>query len=377
MAKAKEKTYLNILDQLLDHGVSESESEDARKRGDALSALTQDMAEDGAFTQHISASFDSGRTVIAKKLSDDNILNDVTVSENQAKSNKDGLQNAANEKAVMSAIDTLLHQGHSPAKIAAVLEKYAELNLWNKQFSTDYLNRRANDLGMGYIQPNQFMPKKPVTYESQKPKVSHIALEGETLLGSDASKFGGQASVQRPAIEVKVANREERSAGTPMLARMPADQPVSIRTAADAQKTAAVHHRGSEFDSGTISEQRVAGKSFEQIWREACAKFGLHLASKAFHEYVSRAKQQGVKFASADVEFLREKLSFKGIEAATPAPKPLPRFAYDSGKQGGTAQDGNALLKEFELTNSAAPLDIELGEETPFDVEVGKPEINL
>ena len=34
----KEKTYLSILDQLLDHGVAESETEDARDRGDDLSA---------------------------------------------------------------------------------------------------------------------------------------------------------------------------------------------------------------------------------------------------------------------------------------------------------------------------------------------------
>lgn len=374
----KEKTYLSILDQLLDHGITESENEDARKRGDDLSELTQSMAEDGFFTKHVQASVDAGREHIAKKLSDDNVLNDVVISENKAKSNKDGLQSAANDAAVCAAIDKLLKRGHSPAKIAAVLEKYAELNLWNKQFSTDHLNRRAAELGMGYIQPNQFMPKKPTTYESQKPKVGsvHVAIEGEDILGLAETKFGGDARVQRRAVEVRVADRVENPAGNiPLMARAPA--PIAIRDADAAAKTAAVHNRGDEFDSGTIAEQHLAGKSFEQIWAEACQTAGLHKAAKAFNEYINRAKRDGKKFAAADVNFLRDKLGHKGVEVAPPAPGPLPRIAYDSGKQGGKAPDGNELLREFELSTTPAPLDVELREESSFDVEAGKPEINL
>src|SRR5208282_1358029 len=269
MAKEKEKTYLNILDQLLDHGVSESETKDARKRGDDLSDLTQDMAEDGFFTSHVQASQDSGREHIAKKLSDDNVLNDVTLSDSEAKANKNGLQSAANDSAVCAAIDTLLKRGHSPAKIAAVLEKYAELNLWNKQFSTDHLNRRALELGMNYLQPNTFMPKKPDTYESKRPKIGsvHVALEANEILGLAESKFGGESRVQRPAIEIKVADRVGPSNNVPLMSLAPA--PVAERGLEAAYKTAALHNRGDEFDSGSIVEQHTAGKTFEQIWHEA------------------------------------------------------------------------------------------------------------
>ena len=336
----------------------------------------------------MAASAESARTILAKKLSDDNVLDDIAISEGKAKSNKDGLAQAANESAVCAAIDKLLKQGHSPAKIAAVLEKYAELNLWNKQFSTDYLNRRVNDLGMGYIQPNQFMPKKPDTYESKKPKLGadpesslgvadfifenhgtitlltpltraanawvsenigkdngyqpywpqvviepryaddilngigeagmsvevggrsrtgsvHIAVEGEDLLGLNDSKFGGQPAVQRRSVEVKVADRDEGPAGNvPLMARVPADQPVAIRGAADAVKTATIRDRGVDFDSGAVAEQRLAGKPFAQIWREACQTVGLHRASKAFNEYVNAAKRAGTKFEATDVELL-------------------------------------------------------------------------
>lgn len=371
---AKEKTYLNTLDQLLNHGVEEADMSDSRSRGDELSELTQALAEDGEFTKHIHASTESARTHIAKKLSDDNILNDVTVTEREAKSNKDGLASAANEKAVMSAIDTLLHQGVEPHRIMAALAKCAELNLYNKQFATDHLNRRIGELGMNYLQPNTFMPKEPDTYGRKKVMASvHVSVEGEDVLGLGESKFGGRASVQRPAVEVKVAERQEPKNNAPTVGRVP--NPVEIRGAAAGTKTAAVHHRGSDIDSGFVAEQHTAGKSFEQIWLEACQHAGLHLASKAFNEFVSRARRDGAKFAAADVAFLREKLGHKGIEVAAEQPRPLPRVAYDSGKQGGKAQDGHELLKEFDL-HATEPGEIEYT--LPgLDVEAGKPEVNL
>src|SRR5271156_3182742 len=223
---AKEKTYLNILDQMLDSGMESAEMEDSHKRGDELSDLTQDLAEDGLFTSHVAASAEASRTIIAKKLSDDNILNDVEISENKAKSNKDGLANAVEDTAVLAAIEKLLKRGHSPKKILAALQaKRAEINLNDRTFSmsADYLNRRSNDLGMGYIQPNTFMPKTPLTYESKKPDLkhasAHIAVEGEDILGLAETKFGGDARVQKRAIEISTAEpTEARSGNIPLMA---------------------------------------------------------------------------------------------------------------------------------------------------------------
>jgi len=372
---AKEKTYLNILDQLLDHGIEDSDSEDARKRGDALSDLTQSMSEDGTFNAHLSAS----ASRYAKKLSDDNILNDVTVSEGKAKSNKDGLQSAANDAAVLAAIDKLLKRGHSAKKILAVLHaKRAEINLNDRQFSmsADYLNRSANTLGMNHLKPNTYMPTQPTTYESKKPDLKHasvhLALEGEDLLSIGESKFGGQSRVQKRAIEISDNVGKPHIASAPSYNRAPVGP---TRGASDAVKTAAVHYRGEDFDSGSIGEMHVAGKTFEQIWREACQHAGLHLASKAFHEYMGRAKNQGQKFASSDAKFLADKLGFRDLEVMTPKPV-IARTAYDSGKLGGTAKDGNALMAEFEL-KSADPIEVEATDPGYLDVEIGNSEINL
>lgn len=370
MAKAKEKTYLSIIDQMLDSGYSDADMSDAAKRGDALADLTHDMAEDGAFNSHLTSSIHN-----AKKLSDDNILNDVVISENKAKSNKDGLQNAANESAICAAIDKLLKMGHSPARIASVLSKCAEIDLQQRTMGADYLNRRSNDLGMGYLKPNTYMPTQPDTYERERPKVgsAHIAQIGDDFLSIGESKFGGTPRVQKRALEISASKREEPKNNAPTIGRVP--NPVIHRGASDATKTAAIHHRGSEFDAGSIAEQHVAGKPFEQIWREACQHAGLHIASKAFHEYINRAKAQGKKFASKDAEFLGTKLGFRDLEIAVPKPT-LPRTAYDSGKQGGTAKDGNELMNEFEL-RASAPTDIELREDASLDIEIGNSEINL
>lgn len=376
---AKQKSYLNILDQMLDDGMSNAEMEDSAKRGKKLSDLTQDLAEDGSFTKHVSALHDNARTILAKKLGDDNILNDVVISENKAKSNKDGLASAANEAALMTAIDKLLKIGHSPARIAAVIAKCAELNLDNKQFSTDYLNRRANDLGMSYLQPNTFMPKQPDTYERNKPKMgsTHVAIEGDQEVGFGVSKFGGTATVQRHAIEIKVADRVEGCFGGNDVApqRVPAKQ--SAPAGRTAQKIASVRNQEEEFDSSIIAAQHTAGKTFAQIWREACQSVGLHWASKTFHEYVGQAKRNGVKFAAVDADFLRNKLSFRDIETEMIKAGLPPHVAYDSGKQGKTALDGNELMREFELVQPAAVPDVEFHEATPIDVEIGTSEVSL
>ena len=69
-------------------------------------------------------------------------------------------------------------------------------------------------------------------------------------------------------------------------------------------------------------------------------------------------------------------LGHNGIEVAAPTER-LARIAYDSGKRGGTAKDGNELLQEFELSTVPAPVEVEFSEMTPLDVEAGKPEVNL
>jgi hypothetical protein len=390
MANEQQHVYASILDEILDGSprkrFTESGTEKAKGRGDDLSSLTQDLAEDGIFTSHVATHSDASREHIAKKLSDDNILNDVSITENEAKSNDRGLKKSINEASVCKAIDTLLHQGHSVKAIQAALDKKAELNLWNKQLSTNYLNSRANDLGMGYIQPNSFMPKQPGTYEgkpaSMKDKRGSVTVftPGQNdALSIGESKFGGSPRKQANAVEISITANADARSNKPGINR--AETPVSIRTAKDQTKTAAAHHLGEDFDGGTVGLLHKQGKTLEQIYDHAVKTAGLHAASKAFHEFVSRAKGLNTKFASADVNFLRTKLGIKGVEEAPIKTAPMPRMAYDSGKNGGPAPDGNKLLKEFDL-NATRSMDTDPRMSTasnvdPLDVEVGNPEINL
>jgi len=367
---AKTKDYSSILDQMLDDGVAEAEMKDARKRGDDLSDLTIRMSEDGLFTRHVHASAEAQRTIIAKKLGDDNILDEVALSMGEAKANKDGLAHSANEKAVMDAIDALLKQGVHPVRIQAALDKCAELNLWNRQFSTDHLNRRIGELGMNYLQPNAFMKQIPDTYERAKPGKlgsAHVAVEGDETLGLGDSKFGGNPRKRARAVEIGTADGAGAPApGSPRYERTAAP----TRGAVEHAKTAGARGAGDDFDAGAISAMHAAGKSLKAIFDECAARrIGDHKVSKAFHEYANSFRA-GTKFASADVDFLRAKFGIRGLQAAA-APEPLHRMAYDSGKPGGKAKDGNELLNEFELTGPQKPPEVEFTGDYP-DVEAGQ-----
>ena len=390
MANEPQHIYASILDEILDGSprkrFTESGTDKAKSRGDDLSSLTQDLAEDGLFTSHVATHSDASRQHIAKKLSDDNILNDVSITEGEAKSNDRGLKKSINESAVCKAIDTLLKRGFSVKAIQAALDKKAELNLWNKQFSTNYLNSRSNDLGMGYIQPNQFMPRQPGTYEgkpaSMKDKRGSVTVftPGQNdMLSIGESKFGGSPRKQAAAVEVSIGCVGSTRISQPSIVR--AETPVAVRTAKDQAKTAAAHHLGEDFDGGTIGLLHKQGKTLEQIYDHAVKTAGLHAASKAFHEFVSRAKGLNTKFASADVNFLRTKLGIKGVEEAPIKTAPMPRIAYDSGKHGGPAPDGNKLLNEFDLTANRSmdsdPRMNTVSDVDPMDVEVSNSEINL
>jgi hypothetical protein len=377
--------YASIIDEILDGGLkrrlTESGTKDAKKRGEELSDLTQDFAEDGSYVRHVEASQDNIRTHISKKLSDDNILNDAVESMESAKSNKDGLKSAVNDASILSAIDKLLKRGITASRIKVALDKAAELNLFNKTIAQNYLNTRSNDLGMNFLPPNAEMPTAKDTEEStplsglEKHGSTHVFLAGEELLSINESKFGGVPSKQAQAIEIKTTSKSakpKQAAGVGRVTETPA-----IRGANDAAKTASSHHAGEEFDPSVIARAIKAGEPLSKIYASGVKTAGLLNTSKAFHEFAAAVKRREVKLAKTDVEFLGT-IGIKGIEIKSAA-EPVRRIAFDSGKQGGRAQDGRQLVDEFDLSTEkphSAP-DIELNESRFMDVEPGKTGIDL
>lgn len=135
----------------------------------------------------------------------DSLLTEVTETLEAAASTGKVEKKDRSDGEIQRYVHDLLNQGVSPAKVAAKLKKLAELELFNHQMGTRYLQDNAGLLGMAYMEPNTFMDKNNPNYERktaydekeyQRPGSDE---EGNSLcehggrLGEDCSKCGGKA----------------------------------------------------------------------------------------------------------------------------------------------------------------------------------------
>ena len=104
----------------------------------------------------------------AKALGDESVFSDVVMELEEAKNHGFTEKREISEAEVQRYVKRLLNGGMPPAKIAMKIK--AELELFQHNMATDYLNRNAGLLGLAYIQPNEYMNKCPDTYERLKVK---------------------------------------------------------------------------------------------------------------------------------------------------------------------------------------------------------------
>src|SRR5271166_4144677 len=100
----------------------------------------------------------------------DSLMDEVTMDIARAGKEGDLAPNSADKKEVsdeevLKYVRDLLNQGKGPAKVAELLAKRAELELFNHQMATDYLQRNAGLIGMAYLEPNTYMDKTAPNYE--------------------------------------------------------------------------------------------------------------------------------------------------------------------------------------------------------------------
>jgi len=100
----------------------------------------------------------------------DSLLNELTMTLDKAESENRFGENSVEKKSwtdgqIQNYVRGLLNQGMSPSKVAAKLEKIAEIELFNHQSATDYLQRNAGLMGLAYMEPNTYMDKSSPTYE--------------------------------------------------------------------------------------------------------------------------------------------------------------------------------------------------------------------
>ncbi len=358
----------------------------------------------------------------AKALGDESVFSDVVMELEEAKGHGFNDKREVTEAEIQRYVKTLLNGGMPPVKVAAKLEKLAELQLFNKGMATDYLNRNAGLLGLAYIQPNEYMNKCPDTYERLKVKgagkiaaksVKQInACEGCMFFAKDASSktcnlyhlpivgtqnelltvvnkmTAGVPAKSKKAALVRIANKDEQR--TPVINHVVSSRPsqrvynTSPDQARQANKTAVVR----EITASDIEKLHVAGNTLEKIYNFVAKKVGSAKAGHAVREFVASLKSHNTKIALSQIDctFLKGKLAVQNaIVGAAKCGSCTYRQGMHCGMTGGTLvsfpgmdhqasnhkiaadapKDGKAMLQEYDLTTASEQPDIEFNAAGP------------
>jgi hypothetical protein len=290
---------------------------------------------------------------------DDSLFAEVTETLEAASSTGKVEKKNVTDAAVQRYVHDLLNQGVSPAKIASQLNKLAEVELFNHQMATRYLQDNAGLLGMAYLEPNTYMDKNSPTYERGKkgstdsndcvrqhqqwkqagvqPRAASVKQISACSDCQYFSKSGGSKSCNLYHLPV-VANEKELS---PFVNKLTAGVPtkqkraalVQIANGADgthvsnkpqAPKTASGIGRPplgtveaqarrvgrvvpTNWDSSHVAKLHEAGHSLRAITQAAEKKFGALAAGKALREFTAslRPNVNGqIVLAKSDAEFL-------------------------------------------------------------------------
>jgi len=383
-------------------------------------------AKEAAFPR-VRASMVINRT--AGALSDESLFSEVTMDIEAAKNHGKVEKREVSNEEVQRYLRRMLNDGVPPVKIAAQLGKLAEVLDFNRGMATDYLNRNAGQLGLAYIQPNEFMDKCPNTYERLKVKA---ASEGRTIQAKSVKQLNacqgcvffhkagssktcnlyklpivgnqnelltvvnkmtpGVPTGSKKLALLKIANREDQRTQT--VQHVVSSRPVQKvhNTSPDAMRLAN-QRKEVDFTPADYERYHLAGNPLEKIYNFAVKKVGSAKASKSVREFINGLKTAGTKVALSQIDctFLKQKLGVQNaIIGAVKCSSCTYRKGMHCGLTGGTLvsfpgmekqasnhkigenapKDGRAMLKEFDLTASAEMPDIEISASGPDRSEV-------
>ena len=363
----------------------------------------------------------------AAALSDESVFADVVMELDEAGKHGFNEKREITEAEVQKYVHKLLNDGMPPIKVAAVLNKMAELMLFNHQSATDYLNRNAGVLGMAYIQPNEYMDKCPSTYERMKVKAGGkiaaksvkqisactgcqyfsksasngktcnlyhlpiVATKNELLTVINKMTAGVPAGSKKAAL-VQIANKE--SERTPMV-----QHTVSSRASQKVANSSPDELRqqrvasAPDFSGAEVAKLHQAGNSLEKIYRYGSKKAGSVKATKAVREFIASLKTSNTKIALSQIDctFLKNKLGVQNaIVGAHKCASCTYRNGMHCGLTGGTLvsfpgmdkqasnhkiaegapKDGRALIQEFDMTAASPMADLEISAPDRAEVHV-------
>lgn len=366
----------------------------------------------------------------AKALGDESVFADIVMKLEEAKGHGFNDKREISEAEVQRYVKTLLNGGMPPVKVAAKLDKLAELQLFNKGMATDYLNRNAGLLGLAYIQPNEFMNKCPDTYERLKVKAAgniaaksvkqinactncmffkkeagaktcnlyHLPIVGtqNELLTVVNKMTAGVPAKSKKAALIQIANKDEQR--TPMVNHIVSSRPAQkpYHTSPDQARQAQPKKVAFQLTASHVEKLHTAGNTLEKIYNWAVSKVGSAQAGRAVREFVASLKTKNTKIALSQIDctFLKGKLGVQNaIVGAAKCGSCVFRQGMHCGMTGGTLvsfpgmdkqasnhkiadgapKDGMAMLNEYDMKHAAEQPDIEINASGPdrMNVEMG------
>jgi hypothetical protein len=349
-AKESGEEWLSLSSDEADEKFLSDLSKGAARSKTKEATLETRLAEKAAAPSRLGASQTASTRVAASPsdyknpVGDDNSLfNEVTETLESAEKGATVEKKSRTDAEVLNWVKKLLNEGVPPAKIASKLKKMAEIELFNHQTATDYLNRNAGNLGIAFMQPNAFMSPKlgnsnDCARQEAAWKKAGITVRAKSVKQIDAcagcsykSKNGSQSTCNLYHLPI-IANAKELAgvvnkitAGVPQSSKRAALVQIANRTTEIVQNSrstgapfthqaAFTHERSQEFKetrhfgSSQVQALHAKGYALNTIVKAAEKKFGLLETSKALKGFIaSLRKEKGkIVLAKADADYLKK-----------------------------------------------------------------------
>lgn len=313
----------------------------------------------------------------------------------------------------------LLSLGHKPSRVAAYLDKLAELKLFDRKTTSEFLKDQAGVTGLAYIEPNFYMNSCDKSYEEIQKKGKLAALSVKKIAACENCshhKCGTCTLYSRPivasAAEIKkVAEAAVRAKGIKVATTLKAAL-IQMAEGTYAEESKKAFHRVEEKTvTRTAGDKKVkvrkeasveeigsaisAGIPFEQVYKNATAQYGKTSALTAVKRYIASLKQSKarVDISKLDCSFLKGKLAASnpivgekkcascayrngtscGLTGGTLLSFPGMNKAAEAKKivHEGAPVDGHNMLYEFDLHDAPEDTEIDIkADEKPTELNI-------
>ena len=320
---------------------------------------------------------------------------------------------------VINRMTYLLSLGHKPSRVAAQVDKLAELKLFDRKTTSEFLKDQAGVVGLAYIEPNFYMNSCDQSFTEIQKKGKLNALSVKKIAacsGCSNYKNGSCGLYCRPVVASaaemkKIAESAVRQKGIKVATTLKAAL-VQMHEGTYQEETKKAFHRvqektitrsagdkkakiRKEATSEEIGKMIEAGLPLDQVYKNATSQYGKTSALTAVKRYLAGLKQSKARvvISALDCGYLRGKLaSSNPIIGESKCASCSYRTGTSCGFTGGTllsypgmnkaaeakkiihedaVKDGHNMLFEFDLHDvpEDAPLDI-TKDETPEEVNI-------